>query len=40
MIPLVGSRKELALQKEIVNRVADEVFAKKGMKVKCTWSAR
>jgi len=34
MIPLVGSRKELALQKEIVNRVADEVFAKKGMKVR------
>jgi pyruvate, orthophosphate dikinase len=34
MIPLVGSRKELALQKEIVNRVADEVFKQKGMKVK------
>ncbi|MBI2820365.1 MAG: pyruvate, phosphate dikinase [Acidobacteria bacterium] len=34
MIPLVGSRKELALQKEIVNRVADEVFSKKGMKVR------
>jgi pyruvate, orthophosphate dikinase len=34
MIPLVGSRKELALQKEIVNRVADEVFARKGMKVR------
>jgi pyruvate,orthophosphate dikinase len=27
MIPLVGSRKELALQKEIVDRVAAEVFA-------------
>ncbi|MBI3934554.1 MAG: pyruvate, phosphate dikinase [Acidobacteria bacterium] len=34
MIPLVGSRKEFALQKEIVNRVAGEVFAKKGMKVR------
>ena len=34
MIPLVGSRQELALQKEIVNRVADEVFAKKKMKVR------
>lgn len=28
MIPLVGSRKELALQKEIVDRVASEVFDK------------
>jgi len=34
MIPLVGSRKELALQKEIVDRVADEVFTKQGMKVR------
>jgi len=33
MIPLVGDVKELALQKEIVNRVAEEVFAKKGVKV-------
>jgi pyruvate,orthophosphate dikinase len=34
MIPLVGSRKELALQKEIVDRVAGEVFAKNGTKVR------
>jgi pyruvate,orthophosphate dikinase len=34
MIPLVGSRKELALQKQIVDRVAQEVFAKKGMRVR------
>jgi pyruvate, orthophosphate dikinase len=33
MIPLVGSQKELALQKEIVDRVAGEVFAKAGTKV-------
>jgi pyruvate,orthophosphate dikinase len=33
MIPLVGDVKELELQKEIVNRVAGEVFAKKGVKV-------
>ncbi len=33
MIPLVGSRKELALQKEVVVRVAGEVFAKAGSKV-------
>ncbi len=33
MIPLVGDVKELALQKEIVNRVAREVFEKKGVKV-------
>jgi pyruvate,orthophosphate dikinase len=33
MIPLVGDVRELALQKEIVNRVADEVFKKKGVKV-------
>ena len=34
MIPLVGDVRELALQKEIVNRVAKEVFAKKGVRVK------
>jgi pyruvate,orthophosphate dikinase len=34
MVPLVGSRKELALQKAICDRVAEEVFAKKGMRVK------
>jgi pyruvate,orthophosphate dikinase len=33
MIPLVGDVRELALQKEIVNRVAAEVFKKKGVKV-------
>ncbi len=33
MIPLVGDVKELALQKEIVHRVAEEVFKKKGVKV-------
>ncbi|HVA00067.1 MAG TPA: putative PEP-binding protein, partial [Terriglobia bacterium] len=33
MIPLVGEVRELILQKEIVNRVAGEVFAKKGVKV-------
>ena len=33
MIPLVGEVKELQAQKEIVNRVAAEVFAKKGIKV-------
>ncbi len=33
MIPLVGDVKELALQKEIVNRVAREVFKKKGVEV-------
>jgi len=33
MIPLVGSRKELALQKEIVDRVAKEVFEKEKAKV-------
>jgi pyruvate,orthophosphate dikinase len=33
MIPLVGDVKELELQKEIVDRVAGEVFAKKGVKV-------
>jgi pyruvate,orthophosphate dikinase len=33
MIPLVGEVKELIAQKEIVNRVADEVFKKKGVKV-------
>jgi pyruvate, orthophosphate dikinase len=33
MIPLVGDVKELALQKEIVDRVAQEVFAKKGVEL-------
>jgi pyruvate,orthophosphate dikinase len=33
MIPLVGDAKELELQKEIVDRVGGEVFAKKGVKV-------
>jgi pyruvate,orthophosphate dikinase len=33
MIPLVGEVKELQAQKEIVDRVAGEVFAKKGIKV-------
>jgi pyruvate,orthophosphate dikinase len=33
MIPLVGDVKELTLQKEIVNRVAQEVFKKKGVEV-------
>src|SRR5487761_101987 len=33
MIPLVGDVKELALQKEIVDRVAHEVFRKKGIEV-------
>ncbi len=34
MIPLVGTRRELTLQKEIVDRVAKEVFEKKGRSVK------
>ncbi len=33
MIPLVGDVKELQAQKEIVNRVAQEVFRKKGVQV-------
>ncbi len=33
MIPLVGEVKELQAQKEIVNRVAQEVFKKKGVEV-------
>jgi pyruvate,orthophosphate dikinase len=33
MIPLVGDVKELVLQKEIVQKVAGEVFAKKGVEV-------
>ena len=33
MIPLVGDVKELQAQKEIVNRVAKEVFQKKGVEV-------
>src|SRR5262249_17169308 len=34
MIPLVGSRKELALQKQIVDRVAEEAFARNGKRVR------
>jgi pyruvate,orthophosphate dikinase len=34
MIPLVGDVKELQAQKEIVSRVAQEVFKKKGVEVK------
>src|SRR5205807_2617298 len=34
MIPLIGSVEELEHQKKIVVRVADEVFAKAGQKVK------
>ena len=34
MIPLVGEVRELAFQKEIVDRVAKEVFARKGARVK------
>jgi pyruvate,orthophosphate dikinase len=33
MIPLVGDVKEFSAQKEIVKRVAEEVFAKKGVRV-------
>ncbi|HME01353.1 MAG TPA: pyruvate, phosphate dikinase [Terriglobia bacterium] len=33
MIPLVGDVRELQVEKEIVNRVAKEVFAKKGIEV-------
>jgi pyruvate, orthophosphate dikinase len=33
MIPLVGDVKELALEKEIVNKTAEEVFKKKGIRV-------
>jgi pyruvate,orthophosphate dikinase len=33
MIPLVGEVRELSAQKEIVNKVAKEVFAKKGVEV-------
>jgi pyruvate,orthophosphate dikinase len=33
MIPLVGDVKELAMQREIVDRVAQDVFANKGVKV-------
>jgi pyruvate,orthophosphate dikinase len=33
MIPLVGFQRELVLQKEIVDRVAHEVFDKAGMKI-------
>lgn len=34
MIPLVGTVKELKLQEEIVRKVAEEVFAEKGVSVK------
>ena len=34
MIPLVGIRKELTLQREIVDKVAEEVFAKQGLRVR------
>ncbi|HQJ74533.1 MAG TPA: pyruvate, phosphate dikinase [Bacteroidota bacterium] len=34
MIPLVGTVKELKLQEEIVRKVAEEVFAEKGISVK------
>jgi pyruvate,orthophosphate dikinase len=33
MIPLIGDVKEFSAQKEIVKRVAEEVFAKKGVRV-------
>ena len=33
MIPLVGTRKELAILRELVNRVAAEVFAEQGVEV-------
>jgi pyruvate, orthophosphate dikinase len=33
MIPLVGDVKELALQKEIVNKAAEDAFKKKGVRV-------
>jgi pyruvate,orthophosphate dikinase len=33
MVPLVGTVKELKLQEEIIRRVAEEVFAEKGVKV-------
>lgn len=36
MIPLVGNVRELANQKEIVNRVAEEVMKKYGVKIKYT----
>jgi pyruvate, orthophosphate dikinase len=35
MIPLVGEVKELELQKTILNQVAADVFAKKGVQVDC-----
>jgi len=34
MIPLVGTRRELTLQKDICDKVAEEVFAKAGTRVK------
>jgi len=33
MVPLVGTVKELKMQEEIIRRVAEEVFAEKGIKV-------
>src|SRR5207249_10107778 len=33
MIPLVGDVKELVLEKEIVNKTAEEVFKRKGVRV-------
>ena len=40
MIPLVGTKKELDLQAELVRETADEVFAEKGQRRSSTWSAR
>ena len=34
MVPLVSFEKELAIQKEIIDRVAKEVMAKKEVKIK------
>ena len=33
MIPLAGGRREIALQKQVADRVADEVFKKRGIRV-------
>ena len=40
MIPLVGFKKELDLQVEIVHAVAKEVMAEKKVKIELPWSAR
>ena len=40
MIPLVGFKKELDLQVEIVHRVADEVHDGEEERSSITWSAR